>query len=150
MTGGDIYGKVAENTLVGHLIMLPPKAAGTVTYIAPKGSYTLTDVVLELEFSGEKTKYTMLQNWPVRTPRPTSDKLAADYPLLTGQRVLDALFPYLFLRLILDVFKVVLQQFLGLLVAEKLLFRKHCPSIQILTLSFMSVVGKEEMRWLKF
>ena len=49
--------------------------------------------MLELEFGGEKTKYTMLQTWPVRTPRPTSDKLAADYPLLTGQRVLDALFP---------------------------------------------------------
>lgn len=95
MTGGDIYAKVAENTLVSHSIMLPPKSAGTVTYIAPKGSYTLTDVVLELEFNGEKTKYTMLQNWPVRTPRPTSDKLAADYPLLTGQRVLDALFPYI-------------------------------------------------------
>lgn len=42
ITGGDIYGKVAENTLVDHLIMLPPKAAGTVSYIAPKGQYTLT------------------------------------------------------------------------------------------------------------
>ena len=42
MTGGDIYGKVAENTLVSHLIMLPPKGAGTVTYIAMKGQYTLT------------------------------------------------------------------------------------------------------------
>lgn len=103
MTGGDIYGKVFENTLVMHMVMLPPKAAGTVTYIAPKGQYNLTvcfysgltrkDVVLELDFAGQKTKYTMLQTWPVRTPRPTSDKLAADYPLLTGQRVLDALFP---------------------------------------------------------
>ncbi len=48
---------------------------------------------MELDFAGTVTKYTMLQMWPVRTPRPTSDKLAADYPLLTGQRVLDALFP---------------------------------------------------------
>lgn len=73
--------------------MLPPKACGTITYIAPKGSYTLEDVVLETEFEGENTKYTMMQLWPVRTPRPCAEKLAADYPLLTGQRVLDALFP---------------------------------------------------------
>jgi V-type H+-transporting ATPase subunit A len=54
----------------------------------------LKDTVLETEFAGTKTKYTMMQVWPVRTPRPVADKLAADYPLLTGQRVLDALFPY--------------------------------------------------------
>eukprot|EP00833_Pecoramyces_ruminatium_P015251 jgi/Orpsp1_1/1189283/evm.model.d7180000070865.1 len=93
ITGGDIYGKVAENSLITHYIMLPPKACGTITYIAPKGSYTLEDVVLETEFEGENTKYTMMQLWPVRTPRPCAEKLAADYPLLTGQRVLDALFP---------------------------------------------------------
>jgi V-type H+-transporting ATPase subunit A len=48
---------------------------------------------LELDFNGKKTKYTMLQMWPVRQPRPVAEKLAADHPLLTGQRVLDALFP---------------------------------------------------------
>ena len=42
MTGGDIYGKVHENTLIDHMIILPPKAAGTVKYIAPKGQYNLT------------------------------------------------------------------------------------------------------------
>ncbi|KAI8909624.1 ATP synthase alpha/beta family, nucleotide-binding domain-containing protein [Gorgonomyces haynaldii] len=93
ITGGDIYGKVHENSLIKHFIMLPPKGAGTITYIAPRGSYTLSDVVLETEFAGQVTKHTMLQTWPVRTPRPVADKLAADYPLLTGQRVLDALFP---------------------------------------------------------
>lgn len=93
ITGGDIYGKVAENSLITHYIMLPPKACGTITYIAPKGSYTLEDVVLETEFEGEKSKFTMMQLWPVRTPRPCAEKLPADYPLLTGQRVLDALFP---------------------------------------------------------
>jgi V-type H+-transporting ATPase subunit A len=93
VTGGDVYGVVYENTLVTHTICLPPKARGTISYIAPKGSYTLSDIVLETEFMNEKTKYTMMQVWPVRTPRPVSEKLAADYPLLTGQRVLDALFP---------------------------------------------------------
>jgi len=93
ITGGDIYGMVHENTLITHHIMLPPKAAGTITHLAPKGTYTLSDVVLETEFQGRVTKHTMLQMWPVRTPRPVADKLAADFPLLTGQRVLDALFP---------------------------------------------------------
>ncbi|KAI3658862.1 hypothetical protein MP638_006577 [Amoeboaphelidium occidentale] len=93
ITGGDIYGFIQENSLVKHHIMLPPRARGTVTYIAPAGNYTLKDVVLEIEFEGQKTKYTMLQVWPVRSPRPVSEKVAADYPLLTGQRVLDALFP---------------------------------------------------------
>jgi V-type H+-transporting ATPase subunit A len=51
------------------------------------------DIVLETEFDGEKTQYSMLQFWPVRQMRPVSEKLAANYPLLCGQRVLDSLFP---------------------------------------------------------
>ncbi|KAL9557970.1 hypothetical protein PS6_001554 [Mucor atramentarius] len=94
ITGGDIYGKVYENSLVtNHRIMLPPKCRGTITYIAPKGQYTLEDVVLETEFEGETTKHTMKQLWPVRSPRPVVEKLNANHPLLTGQRVLDSLFP---------------------------------------------------------
>ncbi|KAJ3370261.1 H(+)-transporting V1 sector ATPase subunit A [Allomyces arbusculus] len=93
ITGGDIFGSVFENTLVTHKILLPPKARGTVTYIAPKGNYTLNDTVLEVEFAGQKQSFTMMHTWPVRNPRPVTEKLAADYPLLTGQRVLDALFP---------------------------------------------------------
>lgn len=49
--------------------------------------------MLETEFDGEKSKYTMLQVWPVRQLRPVTEKLAGNHPLLTGQRVLDALFP---------------------------------------------------------
>jgi vacuolar-type H+-ATPase catalytic subunit A/Vma1 len=54
---------------------------------------SLQDIVLETEFDGERSKYTMLQVWPVRQPRPVTEKLPANYPLLTGQRVLDSLFP---------------------------------------------------------
>ncbi|KAG1406629.1 hypothetical protein G6F58_009800 [Rhizopus delemar] len=94
ITGGDVYGRVYENSLVTiHNIMLPPKSRGTITYIAPKGQYTLEDVVLETEFEGETTKHTMRQLWPVRSPRPVAEKLSANHPLLTGQRVLDSLFP---------------------------------------------------------
>lgn len=51
------------------------------------------DVVLELDFEGSAEKLTMLQVWPVRQTRPVAEKLTANHPLLTGQRVLDALFP---------------------------------------------------------
>ncbi|CDS05935.1 Putative V-type proton ATPase catalytic subunitA [Lichtheimia ramosa] len=94
ITGGDIYGTVVENSLLSdHAIMLPPSARGTISYLAPKGQYTVDDVVLEAEFEGETTKYTMKQLWAVRSPRPVAEKLSANYPLLTGQRVLDSLFP---------------------------------------------------------
>ncbi|XP_056009950.1 V-type proton ATPase catalytic subunit A-like isoform X3 [Ostrea edulis] len=93
VTGGDMYGMVYENILVKHKIMLPPKARGTVTWVADPGEYDVNDIVLETEFDGEKSKYTMLQVWPVRQLRPVTEKLAGNHPLLTGQRVLDALFP---------------------------------------------------------
>jgi V-type H+-transporting ATPase subunit A len=93
ITGGDIYGKVVENSIVDHWIMLPPGAMGTVTWIAGDGEYTIEEELIEIEFQGKKSKHCMLQLWPVRNARPAVEKLRADYPLLTGQRVLDCLFP---------------------------------------------------------
>ncbi|XP_065579169.1 V-type proton ATPase catalytic subunit A isoform X2 [Artemia franciscana] len=93
ITGGDVYGNVLETRLVDHRLMLPSKARGTVTWIAPPGSYTVSDDILETEFDGQKTRYSMLQVWPVRQARPVVEKLPANHPLLTGQRVLDSLFP---------------------------------------------------------
>ncbi|XP_071883958.1 V-type proton ATPase catalytic subunit A-like [Anas platyrhynchos] len=93
VTGGDIYGTVTENSLIQHQIMVPPRSRGTVTHIAPPGHYSVSDVVLELDFEGSVEKLTMLQVWPVRQTRPVAEKLTANHPLLTGQRVLDALFP---------------------------------------------------------
>uniref|UniRef100_A0A0N5B7H7 H(+)-transporting two-sector ATPase n=1 Tax=Strongyloides papillosus TaxID=174720 RepID=A0A0N5B7H7_STREA len=93
ISGGDIVGLVQENELIKHSIMIPPNCYGTITYIAPVGDYTVDDIIVEAEFEGVKSKYPMFQVWPVRSPRPVAEKLAADYPLLCGQRVLDALFP---------------------------------------------------------
>jgi len=94
VSGGDIFGRVYENSLVNaHKIMVTPRALGTVTHIAEKGSYAVNDVVMETEFEGKTTKHTLMQLWPVRAPRPVAEKHTADYPLITGQRVLDALFP---------------------------------------------------------
>lgn len=73
--------------------MLPPKCMGKITYIAPEGNYDLTQDVLEVEFNDEVKGYKLFQIWPVRQPRPVAEKLTPDYPLFTGQRVLDGLFP---------------------------------------------------------
>eukprot|EP00052_Salpingoeca_macrocollata_P004912 m.44291 g.44291 ORF g.44291 m.44291 type:complete len:611 (+) comp14539_c0_seq1:975-2807(+) len=94
ITGGDVYGVVEENSLIKeHKIMLHPNCKGKVTFIAPPGEYTNNDIVLKTELDGKVTEHTMIQVWPVRMMRPTSEKLAGNHPLLTGQRVLDALFP---------------------------------------------------------
>lgn len=102
---GDILGKVIENTLVMHLICVPPKTIkcieengsipkAKIVYIATEGNYKVDDVISELEqFDGSRIELNMIQVWPVRSPRPIQDKLLANNPLLTGQRVLDALFP---------------------------------------------------------
>ncbi|KAG5518695.1 hypothetical protein PMAC_002664 [Pneumocystis sp. 'macacae'] len=94
VTGGDIYGSVYENSFLSeHKILLPPKAKGTITYLAEKGSYAVDEKIIELEFFGKKTSYCMYHMWPVRIPRPVAEKISPSTPLLTGQRVLDALFP---------------------------------------------------------
>ncbi|ONH69838.1 V-type proton ATPase catalytic subunit A [Cyberlindnera fabianii] len=94
IAGGDIFGSIFENSLLNdHKILLPPRARGTITSIAQAGSYTIDEPLIEVEFDGIKHSYSMFHTWPVRVPRPVAEKLSADYPLLTGQRVLDALFP---------------------------------------------------------
>ncbi|KAH6638803.1 ATP synthase alpha/beta family, nucleotide-binding domain-containing protein [Boeremia exigua] len=94
ITGGDVFGTVFENSLVSeHKILLPPRARGTITRIAEKGSYTVDEKILEIEFNGVKTEHSMMHRWPVRVPRPSNEKLSSDQPLIVGQRVLDSLFP---------------------------------------------------------
>lgn len=94
ISGGDVWGHVFENSFISvHKIMLPPRARGTITKIASKGEYTVDENILEVEFDGKKTDFPMMQSWPVRVPRPSTDKRSADQPFLVGQRVLDALFP---------------------------------------------------------
>ena len=56
--------------------------------------------MLETEFEGKTSKHTMMQLWPVRAPRPVAEKQTADYPLLTGQRILDALFPSVIYKIV--------------------------------------------------
>ncbi|KFA47954.1 hypothetical protein S40293_10189 [Stachybotrys chartarum IBT 40293] len=94
ISGGDVWGTVFENSFISvHRLLFPPRARGTITKIASKGEYTVAENILEVEFDGKKTEYPMMQTWPVRVPRPSTEKLSADQPFIVGQRVLDALFP---------------------------------------------------------
>lgn len=94
LVGGDIIGYVRENDLFcEHKIMLPPKAKGKVVEQALEGNYTIAQDIIELEHDGKTKKYSMSHYWPVRQPRPVAEKFPGSNPLLTGQRVLDCLFP---------------------------------------------------------
>jgi V/A-type H+-transporting ATPase subunit A len=89
LKGGDIIGTVQETQNIEHRIMVPPDVSGTVEEIK-KGKFKVDEVVCIL--SGGK-KLTMMQKWPVRKPRPVGKKLMPNKPLITGQRILDGLFP---------------------------------------------------------
>lgn len=87
---GSIIGEVKETSTIAHRIMVPPDAKEAKIKSISQGSFTVNDVIAELE-GGKKIK--MRQDWPVKKPRPLAKKLAPDVPLITGQRIFDALFP---------------------------------------------------------
>ncbi|MCS6787835.1 MAG: V-type ATP synthase subunit A, partial [Aigarchaeota archaeon] len=91
---GSVIGEVQETPLVASKIMIPPDATrGTIEEIAPEGDYTVNDVVAEVKTRDGVEKVRMAHRWPVRTPRPFRKRLDPVVPLITGQRVLDTLFP---------------------------------------------------------
>ena len=90
---GDILGTVQETEIVSHKILVPPGISGKVTAIA-EGDFTLEQTVCTLSLkSGVEKTLTLMQKWPVRIGRPFVKKLAPNMPLVTGQRVIDSLFP---------------------------------------------------------
>lgn len=92
LTAGDIIGTVQENKVFTHKIIVPYGISGEVTAING-GAYTVDEIICEVK-DGKKThKICMLQKWPVRKGRPYKTKTAPSRPLISGQRVLDTLFP---------------------------------------------------------
>jgi V/A-type H+-transporting ATPase subunit A len=87
--GGEVIGVVQETVNIEHKIMVPPDISGTVADIK-SGSFTVVDTVCTLT---DGTELQMMQRWPVRRPRPVRKKLTPSRPLVTGQRILDGLFP---------------------------------------------------------
>lgn len=90
--GGDVIGTVPETDIVLHKIMVPNGISGTVKEIK-EGEFHLTDTVCVLETESGEKELSLMQKWPVRRGRPYKKKLSPDMPLITGQRVVDCLFP---------------------------------------------------------
>ena len=90
---GDVLGVVQETTLIKHYIMVPPGVHGVIKEIVGDGDYTIEDVVAVVESNSMKHYVRMMQKWPVRKPRPYVNRLEPTKPLITGQRVLDMIFP---------------------------------------------------------
>lgn len=89
---GDIIGVVQETKVIEHKIMVPPGIKGRVKQVED-GDFRVTDTVYVLETEDGDKEFDMIQRWPVRQGRPTQQKLEPKQPLITGQRVIDALFP---------------------------------------------------------
>ena len=93
VAGGDVLGTVQETSAILHKIMVPPNLSGTVKSIE-KGEFTVDHVIAEVEdYKGKTHELTMVQNWPVRIPRPYSQKYTPARPMNSGQRIIDTLFP---------------------------------------------------------
>ncbi len=92
--GGAIIAEVPETTAITHKSMVPPDVSGIVTKVAPDGKYTITDTIVTIkDNNGVEKDLTLTQKWPIRIPRPVNKRFSADRPLITGQRILDTLFP---------------------------------------------------------
>ena len=93
VAAGDVLGTVQESATLLHKIMVPPKTAGVVTDLR-EGDFTVTEQIGALLLDNNETKpLTLMQKWPVRIARPYAEKLPPYEPLISGQRVIDALFP---------------------------------------------------------
>ena len=92
--GGSIIAEVPETSSIVHKVMIPPNMEGVITKVVNDGEYTITDTiaVLQLE-NGTMVNLTMMQKWPIRVARPISKRFPASIPLVTGQRILDTVFP---------------------------------------------------------
>ncbi len=94
VSGGTIIAEVPETTAIVHKSMVPPNINGTVTKVASDGQYRIKDTIVTIQTDeGDEIKLSLTQKWPIRIPRPIVKRYACDKPLLTGQRILDSLFP---------------------------------------------------------
>lgn len=92
--GGNFLGEVKESRLVNHRIMVPPNLGkGKIKSILDPGKYTIAETIAQIDINGRTHSISMHQSWPVRIPRPFLQKLEANIPLITGQRIFDTFFP---------------------------------------------------------
>ncbi|MCQ5201135.1 V-type ATP synthase subunit A [Mordavella massiliensis] len=92
--GGDIFAEVPETRAIVHKCMIRPDVEGTVVSVAEDGDYTIEETLIVVEGNnGKRTEVAMAQKWPIRTARPVSQRFSASVPLVTGQRIIDTMFP---------------------------------------------------------
>ena len=91
---GDVIATCPETSIITHKSMVPPDVSGTVIWAAEDGAYTVTDPICKVKTpEGEEKTLCLAQRWPIRVPRPVQDREVIGRPLITGQRVIDTLFP---------------------------------------------------------
>ena len=93
VTPGMVYATTKENHGFIHKLMVPPHISGKVTFVKQNGTYTVLDPILEIETISGVVVLNLTQKWPIKTPRPVSKRIVSNEPLITGQRILDTLFP---------------------------------------------------------
>ena len=94
VSGGDVFATCPETSTITHKAMVPPAVSGEIVSVNPDGQYTVEAPLAVLKTdAGKMVELTLSQKWPIRTPRPTAKRLPANKPLVTGQRVIDTVFP---------------------------------------------------------
>ena len=94
LEGGQIYATLPETPIIEHRLMVPPELSGEVVKVNPNGEYKLFDTVVVIkDDEGVEHNLTLCQQWPIRTSRPVKERLTSSVPLITGQRVIETLFP---------------------------------------------------------
>lgn len=94
LNGGDIIAEVPETHAIVHKCMVPPLLEGTVVDTVEDGEYTIDETLITLELSdGTRKNLTMTQYWPIRVARPVRQRFSSTTPLITGQRIIDTMFP---------------------------------------------------------
>ena len=95
VSAGDIYCTCPETPVVEHRCMVPPLSkGGEVIWVAKNGDYKVTDTVVKIkDAQGRVEELSLMQKWPIRTPRPCKRRLPIDRPLVTGQRIVDTILP---------------------------------------------------------
>lgn len=94
LTPGTIIAETQETASILHKSMVPPSVEGTVVNVVSDGDYTILDTIVTLQMPDGKTKdLTLCQKWPIRQPRPVTRRYPASIPLVTGQRIIDTMFP---------------------------------------------------------
>ena len=94
VSGGTVIAETQETTSILHRSMVPPNLSGRVTKVVEDGEYTIKDTLMVLELDdGTTQELTLCQKWPIRIARPVLERYPASKPLITGQRILDTMFP---------------------------------------------------------